>query len=391
MKQTAMQSLNEYRLLGNSGLRVSPLCLGAMTFGEAWGFGSGTEENRKIFDTYVEAGGNFIDTANIYQNGQSEKLLGEYMSSYRSQLVIATKYTLNPARMMTGDALQLRGTGKLMNGANLGGNSRKSLVENLDASLKRMGTGYVDVMYVHFWEYRTPMQEMMRALDDAVRSGKVLYVAISDTPAWVLSSANMMANLKGWSPFIGLQTRYNLLERSFEFDLQPACAEFGVGVVPWGCVAEGFLTGKYTKGQTVEGGRASTVSEHAAKEKNWEILGAVQDIAKSLNRSPVQVALNWTMQKAGITSPLVGCRTLAQLQENLKALEFRLTPEQMERLDTVSRPEKDTIPFPQRFGAQGLGFTLKEGERVEMPKKFHPHLNLTLGDQKDQHLLETVN
>ncbi|CAG8493321.1 3775_t:CDS:2, partial [Gigaspora rosea] len=202
--------LDDYVLLGRSGLRISPLCLGTMTFGEKFGFGTNYEGSKEVFDCYFEKGGNFIDTANVYNYGESEQFLKELIADKRSQVVLATKYSC--------------------------GNHRKSLTENVNESLKRLGTGYIDLLYVHIWDFRTPIEEVMRSLDDVVRSGKVLYV---DAPAWVVSSANMLADLRGWSRFIGLQTRYNLLDRSLEFDLQPACAEYDVGIIPWGCVAEG--------------------------------------------------------------------------------------------------------------------------------------------------------
>ncbi|PKC54689.1 Aldo/keto reductase, partial [Rhizophagus irregularis] len=190
-----------------SGLRVSPLCLGALTFGEQWGLGTSKDDSKKVFDLYYEKGGNFIDTACIYNFGESERFLGDYVSDKRSELVIATKYSCT----------------------------------NLELSiLKRLNMSYVDILYVHAYEYRTPIEEFMRSLDDVVRSGKVLYVAVSDIPSWALSRANTMAELRGWSPFIGLQTRYNLLDRSLEFDLQPACAELGIGILPWSIVADGL-------------------------------------------------------------------------------------------------------------------------------------------------------
>ncbi|CAG8806853.1 9637_t:CDS:2, partial [Racocetra persica] len=260
---------------------------------------------------------------------------------------------------------------------NAGGNHRKSLTENLNESLKRLGTGYIDLMYVHVWDFRTPVEEVMRSLDDVIRSGKVLYVAISDSPAWVISSANMLADLRGWSRFIGLQTRYNLLDRSLEFDLQPACAEYNVGIIPWGSVAEGFLTGKYTRESVAEkvsemsSFRSHAIANAAKKEQNWKILDEVIAIAAETKRSPVQVALNWISQKPGITSPLIGARTKAQLVENLSTLEFKLTSEQMARLDAVSAP-KD-IPFPlSQYQNSDLFF----GKGIQLPDKYKPVLNL---------------
>ncbi|CAG8438870.1 5147_t:CDS:10 [Acaulospora morrowiae] len=362
----SLGTLNDYVLLGRSGLRVSPLCLGALTFGEKWGFGVNFEESKEVFDHYFEQGGNFIDTANLYTGGDSERFLGQYIADKRSQVVVATKYTLNPVNP------------NVKFNANGGGNHRKSLVENLDESLKRLNTGYVDLLYVHLWEYRTPIEEVMRALDDAVRSGKVLYVGISNTPSWVISRANTISEFRGWSRFIALQTRYNLLNRTYETDLQPASAELGIGTVPWGCIAEGFLTGKYTK-EYVEKSKKTgenisnrkSLLESFGIEKNWEILEEVKKISKEVNRSPVQVALNWIAQKPGITSPLIGARTKTQLDENIKALEFKLTPEQISRLDYVSEP---SIPFPQSFyNFMSDSFI---GSNIEVPERFRPVLNL---------------
>ncbi|CAG8741917.1 3506_t:CDS:10, partial [Cetraspora pellucida] len=354
-----LKGLDEYVLLGRSGLRVSPLCLGTMTFGEQMKIGANFEDSKEIFNYYFEKGGNFIDTANVF--GESERFLGELIADKRSQVVVATKYTANVTTMMPNQKYN----------PNAGGNHRKSLVESLNESLKRLGTGYVDLLYVHAWEFRTPIEEMMRSLDDAVRSGKVLYIAISDAPAWVISRANTMAELRGWSRFIGLQTRYNLLERSMEFDLQSACAELDVGIIPWGCMAEGFLTGKYTKESDTSlgklGGRSYSITKSASLERNWEILDEVKTIASEIDKSPAQVVLNWISQKPGITSPLLGVKTKAQLEENLKALEFKLTPEQMARLDTVSSPKE--IPFPYNFFGTAEYYI---GKNIQQLDKFKP-------------------
>ncbi|CAG8467546.1 10949_t:CDS:2, partial [Gigaspora rosea] len=265
------------------------------------------------------------------------------------------------------------------NNPNAGGNHRKSLVENLDESLKRLSTGYIDLLYVHIWDLRTPIEETMRSLDDVVRSGKVLYVAISDSPGWVISRANTIAELRGWSRFIGLQTRYNLIDRALEHEIQSSCAELDVGIIPWGCVAEGFLTGKYTKekidnlkksGDLISLRNSSLVST-AESEQNWQILDEVMAIAAETKRSPAQVALNWISQKPGITSPLIGARTKAQLVENLKALEFKLTPEQMARLDAVSAPKE--VPFPYSLYGSLDKFI---GKTIQIPDKYKPVFKL---------------
>lgn len=352
MSEEKLGALNEYKLLGNSGLRVSPFCLGCMTFGEDWDFGSNSGESRKVFDLYRSKGGNFFDTANVYQNGTSERLLGEYISSCRSDCVVATKYTGNPKFMRV-----LKGKlepGEMVN-PNAGGNHRKSLIENLDESLKRLNVGYIDLLYVHAWEYQTPVTEVMRSLDDCVRSGKVLYLAISDAPAYVISQANTIADFRGWSPFIALQTRYNLIERSFEGDLARVSADQKLGVVPWGALAEGFLTGKHKKEEVnQESGRKDTVSRHLGNDKNMEILSEVLKVAEEVKKTPAQVSINWLTQKN--TIPLIGARTVSQLEDNLAALDFRLSSEHMARLDKVSEP---SLPFPYNFlgGAGPSRFT----------------------------------
>ena len=220
-----------YKLLGNSGLRVSELCLGTMTFGEEWGWGASKSECRKMFDMFVEAGGNFIDTANRYTEGTSEKFVGEFISDMREQIVLATKYTLYTKQ---GDP-------------NAAGNHRKNMVQALENSLRRLKTDYIDLYWVHAYDYMTPVEEMMRALDDMVRAGKVLYIGVSDTPAWVVSQANTMAQLRGWTPFSALQIEYSLIARTPERDLLPMARAFDLAVTPWGAIGGGVLTGKYNK------------------------------------------------------------------------------------------------------------------------------------------------
>jgi len=351
-------ALDEYQLLGRSGLRVSPLCCGTMTFGSDM-FGSDFEESKKVFDSYYSKGGNFFDTANIYSGGESEKFLGKYISNIRSRTVVATKYSFTNYGLRTATSSKPS--------VLEGGNSRKSLVENIDESLKRLGIGYIDLLYVHFWESRTPIVEVMRALDDVVRSGKVLYTGISDTPSWVISSANTLADLKSWSPFIALQSRYNLLDRSFEYDLGPMAREFGLGAVPWGSIAEGFLSGKYKKGDELSTSRFQ-VHGHIKGEQNWQILKVVEDIAKETKKTPSQVSLNWLLSK-GCTSPIVGARTVAQMEENLRSLDFSLSDEQVARLDKVSRPNE--VPFPSSMLAGGfVDKSVTAGKKVAVPIQF---------------------
>ena len=230
-----------YKLLGKSGLRVSELCLGTMTFGEDWGWGASHEESRKVYDAFREAGGNFIDTANVYTNGTSERLLGEFIQGHREQIVLATKYT-NAAPG---------------NDPNAAGNHRKSMVQALEASLKRLKTDYIDLYWLHIWDRITPVEEVMRAFDDLVRQGKILYAGVSDMPAWVVAKANTLAELRGWTPFVGLQIEYSLIERTPERELLPMAADLGLGVTAWSPLAGGVLTGKQLEAGGVKDSRQS--------------------------------------------------------------------------------------------------------------------------------------
>jgi aryl-alcohol dehydrogenase-like predicted oxidoreductase len=338
MQPPNLTQLNNYRLLGRSGLRVSPLCLGTMTFGTDWNFGADQEESRKIFDLYIERGGNFIDTANNYTNGTSETFLGEFIAQNREHLVLATKYSLNTH---PGDP-------------NAGGNHRKNLVQALEASLKRLKTDYIDIYWLHCWDFLTPIEEVMRALDDLVRAGKVLYLGISDTPAWKVAQANTITDLRGWTPFVAMQVEYNLLERSPERDLIPMAQELNISVLPWSPLAGGLLTGKYSKrpemagensGETVDGGRGNWVTDKL-NDRNTSIADVVQKIAQEIGRSPAQVALNWLLQKNSNIVPIIGARTIKQLEDNLSCLDFILAPEHMDYLDSVSQID---LGFPHAF------------------------------------------
>jgi aryl-alcohol dehydrogenase-like predicted oxidoreductase len=317
-----------YKLLGKSGLRVSELCLGTMTFGEDWGWGSSKEESRKVFDAYAEAGGNFLDTANLYTEGTSEKYLGEFISSDREHFVLATKYTLS---MRKGDP-------------NACGNHRKNLMQSLDASLKRLNTDYVDLLWVHAWDFLTPVEEVMRALDDVVRSGKVFYIGISDAPAWVVSQANTVADLRGWTPFVGLQIKYSLIERSAERDLLPMAKALDIAVTPWAPLGAGLLTGKFSGGKRPAGTRLEKSPN--ITDRNQAIADELAKVAEAVGRTPAQVALAWLRRQPGVIIPIIGARTLEQLQDNMGCLEFTLTDEQLERLDEASAIE---LGFPHNF------------------------------------------
>jgi len=306
--------------LGRSGLRVSEICLGTMVFGDEQGEGWGAtrDEAKRIFDLYTERGGNFFDTANNYCAGTSERWLGELIREERDRYVVATKYTA-PSRF--GDP-------------NSGGNHRKALTQSLDASLKRLGTDYVDLYWVHVWEYLTPVDEVVRALDDAVRSGKVLYVGLSDTPAWVVSQANTLADLRGWSPAVAIQIQYSLLERTPERDLVPMADALDLGVLAWGPLAKGLLSGKYADG--ADGAGNLSRDDHRFNERNLAIVAEVGSIAEQLGVRPVQVALSWLRQRSDRVIPLVGARTAEQIAESLDSVEVELDQDQMQRLNELS-------------------------------------------------------
>ncbi|MCX6641546.1 MAG: aldo/keto reductase [bacterium] len=322
-----------YKLLGRSGLRVSELALGTMTFGEEWGWGASRQESRKIYDAFLEAGGNFIDTANRYTEGSSEKFLGEFIASQRDKIVLATKYTLTTPG----------------SDINSGGNHRKNLVQSLEASLKRLKVDYIDLYWVHIWDYLTPVEEVMRALDDQVRAGKILYVGISDTPAWIVSQANILAELRGWTPFVALQIEYSLIQRTVERELLPMARSLDLAVTSWGSIGAGVLTGKYNQPSN-EPARIKPDSPSGRLDpRNLAIAAEVVKLAKEIGREPSQVALNWVRQQPGVIIPIVGARSAKQLQQNLACLEFTLTTEQMERLNQVSHIDSG---FPHDFWKQ---------------------------------------
>lgn len=322
-----------YRLLGRSGLKVSELCLGTMTFGEDWGWGASREESRAIYDAFREAGGNFVDTANVYTKGSSELLLGEFLRGHRDEVVLATKYTLNES---LGDP-------------NAAGNGRKSMRTAVEASLKRLRTDYIDLYWVHIWDFLTPTDEVMRAFDDLVRQGKVLYVGISDAPAWVVSRAQTLAELRGWSPFVALQVEYNLIERTPERELLPMAAALELGVTPWSPLAYGVLTGKYAAAETGQGGRLDNPEKRrqlAADPRIVAILDAVRGVAAQAGRPAAQVALAWLRQRPVPTIPILGARRPEQFKDNLGCLDLTLDAEQVRLLDEASRIEPG---FPHEF------------------------------------------
>jgi aryl-alcohol dehydrogenase-like predicted oxidoreductase len=334
-----------YQLLGRSGLRVSDLCLGAMTFGEDWGWGAAKNEARKIYDTYREAGGNFIDTANIYTNGSSEKLVGEFVAGHREEVIVATKYT-NASSVFAG---------KPGSDANAGGNQRKNMVQAVEASLKRLGTDYIDLYWMHIWDQITPAEEVMRAFDDLVRAGKVLYLGISDAPAWVVSKSNTLAELRGWTRYVGLQIEYSLLERTVERELVPMAKDQQMTVLAWSPLRNGLLTGKYlpenVKQSEAEGARMHSEMMKgfgSVDESSHPTVREVVAVGKELGVSAAQVALAWLRYRLVPVIPIIGARKVAQIEDNIRSLEVKLSPEQLQRLEKASAV---SLGFPHDFMA----------------------------------------
>jgi aryl-alcohol dehydrogenase-like predicted oxidoreductase len=318
----------QYRLLGQSGLRVSELCLGTMSFGKEWNWGADKEESKQIFDTYAEHGGNFLDTANRYTEGTSERWLGEFIKSERDHFVLATKYTL---RDELGDP-------------NFAGNHRKNMMRSVEASLRRLDTPFIDLFWVHAWDDTTPMEEVLRSLEDLVRSGKVHHIGISDTPAWMVSKGNTIATLRGWNAFVALQVEYSLLARTAERDLLPMAEHFGMAVTPWGAIAGGALTGKYLKG---EGGRLPESSIRRGDRAN-KLAAKVVKVAEKLQKPPVQVAINWTRQRQPNWNviPIVGASKATQLKSSLGCVDFVIPDKYLRELDEASKIE---LGFPHDF------------------------------------------
>src|SRR5438552_3377582 len=327
-----------YRLLGNSGLRVSEAALGTMTFGEDWGWGAAKDESRKVYDAFREAGGNFIDTANLYTNGTSESFLGEFIQGHRQGVVLATKYSnANPGA-----------------DPNAAGNQRKNMMQSIDVSLKRLKTDYIDLYWVHIWDQMTPVEEVMRGLDDLVRAGKVLYVGISDAPAWWIAQANTLADLRGWSPFAGLQIEYSLIERTVENELILMAKALNLSVTAWSPLSHGVLTGKYHGHGSAESGRMTSdmMKEFMPEEQRTErVVTAVKAVADEVGRSMAQVALAWLRYRPVPVIPIIGARKLSQLKDNLASYDLSLSIHELKSLDEASRIE---LGFPHDFYAREL-------------------------------------
>ena len=331
----------EYRFLGRTGLRVSELCLGTMTFGRE----SSEELSRQILDRFVEAGGNFLDTADVYSRGLSEEIIGRWLKGKRrDDFVIATK-----VRFPMGE------------GPNEVGLSRKHIMAAVEASLRRLGTDYIDLYQVHCWDDVTPLEETLSTLNDLVRSGKVRYIGASNYSGWQLQKAIDVSRQRGWEPFCCLQPLYNLLDRSAEWELLPVCANEGLGVIPWSPLRGGWLSGKYRRGMAapLEGTRIWEAERHGwseswsryNNERTWSVLDTLFAVADEVKKTPAQVALRWLLQRPGVTAPIIGARTIEQLEDNLGAVGWELSQEQMERLNQVSAVQ---LPYPYDFleGAQ---------------------------------------
>ncbi|RWC64315.1 aldo/keto reductase [Mesorhizobium sp.] len=327
-----------YYTLGNSGVRVTRLALGTMTFGKEWGWGADRDTARAIFGAYVEAGGNFFDTADLYTGGTAEAWLGEFIAErgLRDTAVIASKFSMN---MQPGNP-------------NAGGNGRKNIMRAVDASLKRLGTDYIDLYLMHIWDRLTPAEEVMRTLDDLVRMGKVRHVGLSDVPAWYAGRAQAIAELRGYEPVSALQLEYSLTERTIENEFVPFGTRHGAGIMVWSPLASGLLSGKYRPVQAGNAGRLDGFrnSTHPGfqkfTERNWAIVAELEKVASELGHSMPQVALNWAATQPGIATVILGATTLSQMQDNLGALDFEIPAAHRDRLEAVSRTP---APFPYSY------------------------------------------
>lgn len=348
--------LNEYTTLGRSGLFVSRFCFGAMTFGTEWGFGADEGASREMFHRFLDAGGNFFDTADIYNGGGSEELLGKFVAEHklRDRAVIATKFAHN---MHPGNP-------------NAGGNGRKNIYRALERSLRRLKTDYIDLYFLHVWDVVTPVEEVISTLTDLVRSGKIRYYGFSDTPAWYIARAQTLAEKEGKERLIALQLEYSLAERNIEREHIPAAQELGIAVCPWGPLASGLLSGKYKReGSGLQGqgrlaktkgsGRSSSTS---LSDRDWHLIDVLMDVATKIGKTPAQVALNWVVTQPGITSVTLGATKMAQLEDNFGAIEFVIPPDLRALLDQASALEP---MHPYNFFAPTIQAFLTGGDSVQ--------------------------
>ena len=349
-------SLDSYVTLGRSGLRVSPFALGAMTFGEDHGFGADAQQSVAMMDEYLGLGGNIIDTANMYTNGHSEKIIGDYFAretSRRDRVVLSTKFFGNLHR---GDP-------------NGGGGGRKAMIEQCENSLRRLQTDYIDLYWLHNWDRGMPIEETLRAMDDLVTSGKVRYLGVSDLPAWKIAEAHTLMHFRGWSPFIAVQLEYSLLERTVEGELTPMALEMGLGVMPWSPLKRGWLSGKYTRANAnaLTSAHASLIG--APAERDYAIIDVLLEIAAQQNATPSAVALAWVQSRPGVVSTLIGARSVLQLRDNLMGLEVKLTDEHINALNAASVP---TLNFPAKYAslASDLAFAGANVDGVQTTSLF---------------------
>jgi aryl-alcohol dehydrogenase-like predicted oxidoreductase len=364
-------NLNHYFTLGRTGLRVSRLALGAMTFGTEWGWGSDKATARKMFDAYLEAGGNFIDTADGYTNGTSETWLGEFIaeSKSRDRVVLTTKFTSNAQP----------------GNPNAGGNGRKNIMRAVEGSLKRLNTDYIDLYLLHMWDQMTPAEEVMRTLDDLVRAGKIRHAGLSDVPAWYAARAATIAEFRGYEPVSALQLEYSLVERNIEHEFTRLGTELGAGIMVWSPLASGFLSGKYRPSEqdNLAPGRLNLMKDIASpiaqkfNDRNWAILAELEAVAKACGRSVAQVALNWVANRPGVASVIVGASKFEQLHDNLQALDFTLPAELAARLDTASAPQ---CPYPYTFFGPGMQGMVHGGTNVGIkPAGYAPLVQVSGG------------
>jgi aryl-alcohol dehydrogenase-like predicted oxidoreductase len=348
-------NMNSYVTLGRSGLKVSPLCLGTMTFGTEWGWGSEEKDSKTIFDRYLEAGGNFLDTADGYTMGHSEQLVGKFVAErkLRDNVVIATKFTFNGQQ----------------GNPNAGGNGRKNIYRALEGSLSRLQTDYVDLYWLHAWDTVTPVEEVLSTLNDLVREGKILHFGFSDTPAWYVARAQTLAQAQGKEPLIALQLEYSLAERNIEREHIPVAQELGIAICPWSPLASGLLSGKYKReGNSGSGdGRLQQTKDQANpvfrkfSERNWQIVEVLANVSKQIGKSPAQVALNWVATQPGVTSTIIGATKTSQLDANLASLDFTIPVDLRKQLNEASALE---IAHPYLFFTEGIQQMINGGKAV---------------------------
>ena len=352
--------LSDYVTLGRTGLRVSPLCFGAMTFGTEWGWGADEATCKQMFDRYVDAGGNFIDTADAYTNGHSEELVGKFVGDrgLRDKIAIATKFTFNPQP----------------GNPNSGGNGRKNIYRALEGSLRRLKTDYVDLYYLHAWDIVTPVEEVVSTLTNLVHEGKIRYYGLSDTPAWYVARAQTIAEKEGKERVATLQLEYSLIERTIEREHSPAAQELGIGLCPWGAIGGGLLSGKYKReGNTGKGdGRLTAPNQifNRFTERNWRVLDAFLDVARQISKTPAQVALNWVATQPGVTSPILGATKVAQLEDNIAAIEFEIPAELRKKIDEASALEP---AHPYVFYLPATQGRISGGTTVQPWKRAYPY------------------